>query len=253
MKTASFRDAFPSLPSLPRLLSHLSPNEPYSNLVPKGQDSVYLDALIWLLRNEVVVRQQTYVRVQAPATLKRSAGAQRDRTMRHSGVSFASSAEADGAIQLGTSFGAPSVRSLGASSRKSGSSLVGLGRPASTSSRGEIERPAVQGIGSRLRVPPLPHDSPIAISQYGATMIPSRITPHQHGGAPSVSATGSNATTGGSGLAPISLVFDSGSAEESASKPSVIVEPGQPTLLESKWIGEMCRDKDPGLVADFER
>ncbi|BGP53955.1 Nitrogen permease regulator 3 [Rhodotorula sphaerocarpa] len=253
MKTASFRDAFPSLPSLPRLLSHLSPNEPYSNLVPKGQDSVYLDALIWLLRNEVVVRQQTYVRVQAPATLKRSAGAQRDRTMRHSGVSFASSAEADGAIQLGTSFGAPSVRSLGASSRKSGSSLVGLGRPASTSSRGEIERPAVQGIGSRLRAPPLPHDSPIAISQYGATMIPSRITPHQHGGAPSVSATGSNATTGGSGLAPMSLVFDSGSAEESASKPSVIVEPCQPTLLESKWIGEMCRDKDPGLVADFER
>lgn len=51
--------------------------------------------------------------------------------------------------------------------------------------------------------------------------------------------------------------FSSGSErpepEESERGTSVVLEPGRPTAAESKWLGEICRDKDQAVVERFER
>lgn len=41
--------------------------------------------------------------------------------------------------------------------------------------------------------------------------------------------------------------------EEVRMSPSVILEPGRPSAMESRWIVEICRDQDKGVVEKFEK
>ena len=78
--TLSFARIFPSLETLPVLLSHLSAGcHPFREMIPP--DSVddgtlrhtYLDALAWLLKNELVVQCHARARIQARPQIKETA------------------------------------------------------------------------------------------------------------------------------------------------------------------------------------
>jgi len=55
------------------------------------------------------------------------------------------------------------------------------------------------------------------------------------------------------GLSTATYSSHSERLDEANLAPSVIVEPGRPSMLESRWISEICRDKDKAVVDKFER
>jgi len=72
--SSQFAKAFPSLPSLPKLLSRLSGiPRPYSALIPsKDHKEAYLDILAWLMRGAWVTQLRTFAWVRVPPFIKRS-------------------------------------------------------------------------------------------------------------------------------------------------------------------------------------
>ena len=250
--STAFREEFPTLPSLPRLLSHLSPNEPYSAIIPNSQKLAYLNALIWLLRHEVVAKQRTYVRVIASESVKRATTAHWDRAALQSGVSLASSSRADDASLLSTSAGATSDHSFGASSRRSDGKFprgsVG------TTTRLDVEDTkgmvivsgAATGGGS-------PRDSPVSMSQKSASMLAARMAAARKRPGAARSHHSGSGYRGSKGFSTATMSSHSERPDEASSLPSVIVEPGRPSMLERRWLSEMCRDKDSADVAKFER
>ncbi|KAL8276331.1 hypothetical protein RQP46_011256 [Phenoliferia psychrophenolica] len=69
-----FRAAYPLLPPLAVLLSRLSPTEPYSSIVPiPSLRATYLDALAWLLRQDLLEKQYSYIRLVVSEDTKRGA------------------------------------------------------------------------------------------------------------------------------------------------------------------------------------
>lgn len=252
MSTA-FREEFPTLPSLPRLLSHLSPNEPYSAIIPNSQKLAYLNALIWLLRDEVVAKQRTYVRVIASESVKRATTAHWDRAALQSGVSLASSSRGDDhASQLSTSAGATSDHSFGASSRRSDGKFPRAS--VGTTTRLDVEDTkgmvivsgAATGGGS-------PRDSPISMSQKSASMLAARMAAARKRPGGARSHHSGSGYRGSKGFSTATMSSHSERPDEASSLPSVIVEPGRPSMLERRWLSEMCRDKDSADVAKFER
>jgi hypothetical protein len=49
--------------------------------------------------------------------------------------------------------------------------------------------------------------------------------------------------------------YSSGSErhEETVRGPSISLEPGRPTARESRWLNEMCREKEKSIVEKFDR
>ncbi|GAA5989399.1 hypothetical protein JCM10908_001295 [Rhodotorula pacifica] len=247
--SATFREEFPTLPSLPRLLSHLIPNEPFSAIIPSSQRPPYLNALIWLLRNEVVAKQRTYVRIVAGESLKRATTARWDRVALQSGISLASSSKADDASQLSTSAGATSDHSFGAASRRSDGKFP---KQSVTSSRLDVEDTKGMVIVSSAVSGGSPRETPaISMSQKSASMFAARMAGRKRPGARSHQ--GGSGYRSGKGFSTATMSSHSERPDEGSSLPSVIVEPGRPSMLESRLLSEMCRDKDSTAVAKFDR
>ncbi|GAA5835292.1 hypothetical protein JCM9279_004498 [Rhodotorula babjevae] len=241
--TSSFSSAFPTLPPLGALLSRLSPTEPYLAVIPSSsQRSLYLTALIWLLRNDVVDKPRTYVRVVASEVIKRA-------TTQHwggleSGVSGATTSGTglsgraptdDSASQLSTSASAASDHSFGSAYRRSRLAMGGGG--------GVHDDEAGRGGGGGPCGADSPRDSPLSTSARSATMS-ARPPRSRRAAAPAQRAKGLSRATYSS---------HSERLDEGNLAPSVIVEPGRPSMLESRWISEICRDKDKAVVDKFER
>lgn len=76
--TQEFAWQFPDLPSLPALLASLSPPIPFDTLIPSGPGAshlrgIYLDALIWLLRHDLVYQMRLFATLIANPEIKRAA------------------------------------------------------------------------------------------------------------------------------------------------------------------------------------
>lgn len=66
---------FPELPSLPVLLATLSSPQPFETIVPPGSKyrSVYMEALTWLLQQDLVTQLRVYMNLVATPEIKRLA------------------------------------------------------------------------------------------------------------------------------------------------------------------------------------
>lgn len=251
------------MPSLARLLSHLSPKEPFSTIIPGAQRPTYLNALIWLLRNQLVTKQRTFVRILASTELKQATAAHWDRTALQSGISLASSSRPDDASQLSTSAGAASEHSFGASSRRSDGSklprpnLSSSTRPDYDDTRGMVIVSGSAVSGGSPRDALLPASMALSQSQKSASMFATRMADRRRRPTGAGPGTGTRSQHSGSGFrkgfSTATMSSQSERPDETSSTPSVIVEPGQPSMLESRWLNEMCRDKESSLVGKFER
>ncbi|GAA6051149.1 hypothetical protein JCM3770_002563 [Rhodotorula araucariae] len=242
--STSFAAAFPTLPPLAALLARLSPTNPYSAIIPSAQRSLYLTVLIWLLRNEVVDKQRTYVRVVASEAIKCATTAHWSGVQ--SGVSGAttsgtgtgaagpkSSAAEDAASQPSTSASGVSDHSFGSAYHRH------AGRASRGGDDGEADALAmavVPGGGAGA------DDSLLSTSARSASMHARPVRCRR--AAPAQRAKGLSTATYSS---------HSERMDETNMAPSVIVEPGRPSMLESRWISEMCRDQDKAVVDKFER
>lgn len=70
--TAAFQQAFPTLPSLPKMLSSLSgAPKPYGSFIPsKDHKETYFAILAWLLRGGWVTQLRSFARVRVPPEVK---------------------------------------------------------------------------------------------------------------------------------------------------------------------------------------
>lgn len=73
---STFAKIYPTLPSLPYVLSALSSNlRPYSNLIPsKDHKEVYMDILAWLMRGGWVTQLRTFAWVRVSGPIKEAVG-----------------------------------------------------------------------------------------------------------------------------------------------------------------------------------
>ncbi|BGP22893.1 nitrogen permease regulator 3 [Rhodotorula toruloides] len=244
---ASFGDTFPALPPLPVLLSQLSPAEPFASIVPSAQRASHLNALVWLLQHEVVEKQRTYVRIVASEEIKRATSAH--WASGKSGVSgtesmSVSSSRPDDVGVLSTSASAASDRSFGTNRSESCGSAGGSGGKAARqpSVRPDFDDARGMTMVSDTTDPLSPRVGLLSTSARSATMSVRRTrTPRNQQGHRS------------KGLSTATYSSHSDRPDETALTPTVIVEPGRPSMLESRWLSEMCRDKDKVIVDKFER
>ena len=100
----TFAAAFPLLPSLPVLLSRLSPTETFTAVVTiPSLRATFIEALAWLLRQDLIEKQHSYVRIIIGEDVKRGAAM-------HWGES-ASSASASASGAEGSGLVRPPMRS----------------------------------------------------------------------------------------------------------------------------------------------
>lgn len=75
--SSAFAKAFPTLPSLPRILNTLSFPRPYATLIPsKDHKQAYLEILAWLLRYGWVTQLRTFGWIRVPPQIKELVAAQ---------------------------------------------------------------------------------------------------------------------------------------------------------------------------------
>ncbi|GAA5841542.1 hypothetical protein JCM11251_001256 [Rhodosporidiobolus azoricus] len=229
--SALFSSTFPSLPPLPALLSSLTPCEPYSTLIPASQRAIYLNALIFLLRHEIVEKQRTYIRVVASEGIKRATaqywgayGGASTVSKSVTGSSRHGGTGDENASGLSTSLSGMSDHSFGGRSGRS-----------RQSSKPDLEDARTMAIISNVGSP---KESALSQSAQSATMSFERSR---------------RKTAKSKGISSATFSSHSERPDELSSTPSVIVEPGRPSMLESRWLSEMCRDKDPSVVQKFER
>ncbi|GAA5954783.1 hypothetical protein JCM21900_005903 [Sporobolomyces salmonicolor] len=232
--TLSFRSTFPSLPPLPLLLAHFSSNEPYSVVIPSTvQRGLYLNALVWLLRHEVVEKQRTYVRILVSEEIKQAA------VGRWGGRKSSDVATRDGkgdVSALSTSASGTSDRSFGAAEAP---------RSRQSSVRAELDDTmgmAIVGAG-------LSGSSYEASLSRSAQSVLSMRAMRKRTTPTSQNSHGQRSNR----LSAATFSSNSERPEEVAPGPAVIVEPGRPSMLESRWLSEVCRDKDKATVGRFEK
>ncbi|GAA5931401.1 Npr3p [Sporobolomyces koalae] len=256
----SFAGTFPTLPPLPALLSQLSHGEPFSNIIPTiSLRSIYIRALVWLLRHSIVEKERTYVRVVASESIKRDSwhrwsGKTSRRKSSDAGFSLRDEATSSSTSCLSTSASAASDHSFTTGYHRAGGvSDAFHPRSRQTSVRPEVEDTRGMEIklngfvGSPTRGGGGPGES--MLSQSASSVLSARALRM-------AGRRGPNSTGSGSGRIRPSTVSDHSEDqrdERDNGEPSIIVEPGRPSMYESRWLSEICKGKDPATIERFER
>ncbi|SCV66921.1 BQ2448_5567 [Microbotryum intermedium] len=268
--TFEFGTQFQDLPNLPVLLSKLSPKEPFSSVIPPDSRplrTTYYNALLFLLRNNLVEKQRTFVRLIAPESIKNEAlrrwGATNASSMdswshlsgggesvgkrRLSKVASSPPGSGTRLSEMSTSVGAVRSRAMSSISIGDGEERLRLQAEGSESGMSTPHRGSLSGVSHVASSPPammnlLSRSSGSRSGFHLGVQGPQKRTTT---GKPPRSSTTWSSSSGMPG--------DVGDASQVLKGPSVIVEPGRPTMLESRWIAEMTRDVDEGLKERFER
>ena len=248
--TSSFASAFPTLPPLPVLLSQLSHCEPFSNIIPSiSQRSAYIRALIWLLRHSIVEKQRTYVRIVASEEIKRESQARWSGKTRKSSTAGLSVDETSSSSVLSTSVGGTSDHSLtGGFNQRGVVNDAFHPRSRQTSVRPELDDTKGMEIKLSGTIGSPGNTGEAFLSKSASSVLSVRAlrmakkTPTSFGS--------------GNGRPRPSTVSDHSEeqrGDEKGSGPSIIVEPGRPSMYESRWLSEMCKGKDTATVDRFEK
>ncbi|SGY41324.1 BQ5605_C003g02496 [Microbotryum silenes-dioicae] len=268
--TIDFGTQFQDLPSLPVLLSKLSPSAPFSSVIPPDSRplrTTYYNALLFLLRNNLVEKQRTFVRLIASEAIKKEA-------LKRWGATNASSM--DGSSHLsggGESVGMRRLSMMGSSPLGSGTRLSEMSTSVGAARSRAMSSVSVGDEEERLRLPAdasesgmsIPHRGSLsggtnpAQSPPGMMNLLSRSSGSRSGFHLGIRGPHKRTTTGKPPRSSTAWSSSSGmpgdvdDGSEVLKGPSVIVEPGRPTMLESRWIAEMTRDVEEGLRERFER
>lgn len=207
------------LPPLPAILAQISPAEPFAVLSSSTPSlrAVYFHALVWLLQNEAVEKQRTYIRLFASAEIKRGALLK----WGHSGSNLHA--------EMSTSAGTRSISDRSRNSSRAdlddtrsmsivGSALSGSPPPGTMLSRSQRSDGALGRIGGKTRRSQADLVKAMSGTTYSSTSASERLL-----------------------------------EEQNEKVPSVLLEPGRPTALERRWLDEICRDKDKAVVEKFEK
>lgn len=262
-----FRLAYPSLPFLPILLSQIIPTDTFASIVPTpSQRPLYLSALMWLLTNDVLVKQRVYVRISISSTVKSDSSIHWGSALRGrgGGSSVADSVTDDGTLEEGSttssvfdeSGSVKSSEGVSSSSLNNPSNLLGVRRKGSKPDLEDSKGMAIVG-GSALSISPSIPTIPPSQSfsrSFQASSI--RVSNAGSGGG---SSTGLRKLGGKNSRRTMSTTtFSSansvdGGDEEQKGRPSIILEPGRPSALEQRWLVEICRGKEKSVVEKFDR
>ncbi|KAK4705621.1 nitrogen permease regulator 3, partial [Phenoliferia sp. Uapishka_3] len=250
--SSPFRRDYPILPPLPTFLSQISPTDSFSSLVTMASlRSTYLLALSWLLRHEILEKQHSYIRIFVSEEIKRSAsmhwslsGAStsaasasgtdgpRRREREHSGLVRES--QLDAHFESMKLHGESPAQVFGIGGSGGGSGGSGALRIKGGAGRFDLEDArAMSIVGSALsNSPPLSRSAQSNRSARRRTL------------------------TAGRGRTLSSNTFSSNGSErqeETFKGATIILEPGRPTAIESKWLSEICREKEKSVVDKFEK
>ena len=257
--TSAYERRFTGLPSLPRMLHSLSARPVhYGWFIPSlDHKTVYMEMLAWLLRDGWVTQLRTFVWIKVSPSIKAKAVAQ-SRLEEISGttstkgssalkrVSVASGASSSGQNTNSQSHSTEDEKASDAKSSRSNSVsdlLSPMIRPISVSQRDNSNRSETASVMSNrtaLNVGPSPSLRPSPLSHLGQQ---DHIPPFSVLSPSPVDASLSTTGTSSSGPAPASTE----PLPEQEYEPSLILEPGKATALESRWlalIGEGLVDAD---------
>jgi Nitrogen Permease regulator of amino acid transport activity 3 len=276
--SASFASEFPHLPPLPVMLSRLAEPRTFSSVIPstvsRSQQPLYLDALIWLLKADLVIQMHVFVRVIARPTIKHAA---KDAWLSKTGAflpglkrgsSIAGSEELELEEDNETEESAVSVTTA-----PSGALLFpGLDIPRRRNSLG-VTTLATTATGATTAAMTMASVSPTMtpsmlskkLSSSASALVPfqTALSSRARGGLNGIGASlylGSAATgTGDSFSTSTSTRADSTDHDEGAvadefpDQDTIVTEPGQPTPIQERWLAQMTVDKDPKVVERFEK
>ncbi|GAA6006448.1 hypothetical protein JCM11491_004964 [Sporobolomyces phaffii] len=251
----SFSSAFPTLPPLAALLSQLSHGEPFSNMIPLiSHRSLYIRALIWLLRHALVEKQRTYVRVVASDAIKHESSS-RWRRKRESDAGLSRDEATSSSSFVSTS--ASASAGAGGSDAFYPRSRQTSVRPELDDTRGMEIKLSSGGVGTATTTTTMGIASPNAhgeslLSRSASSVLSARALRMAGAGRRAPTSVGSASQ---SGRVRPSTVSDHSEdhRDDPVHGPSVIVEPGRPSMYESRWLSEMCKGKDAATVDRFEK
>ena len=275
LKTLSpkFAAAFPFLPSLVQLLSMIPPNAPFAAVytTPDSTTStsashraLYLSALVWLLLHEVVEKNCCYMRILISEEIKRGSRMSWTRTRMESGET--GSAEDGSAGGTSDGAGLSAAGSTDRSPRRRRRTLSSNGQPDDSSKMAIV--PSSPITTTAMPSPVLLKLDPPILSEEGLPLSPSlmsksarsmqseflmRLPKNRRGSNLATTSQGGGTVAGGTTRTLSTFSSNSERPEEVDLLPSFILDPGRPSEVERRWLSEICRDKDPGIVEKFNK
>jgi len=236
-KSREFALDFPTLPHLVTLSASISSPNPFTSVIPsKSLRNMYFNALIWLLKEDLVVQMHIYIRLVASPEVKARA-----REVKRAGGSFdeAERTADDGDVS------ASSLETRGESfciSEKS--NPRGLSRTRYT------QRQSSLNSESELASSTSP-----ALDPRGIAIVDDKTQRKPH---PRRKFDQSLANSKVSSDGSLGIFFEPNESvePEDATEPgqsSVIREPGQPTTWERRWLLQIAAGKDEDVVERFQR
>lgn len=226
-------------------------------------------ALIWLLRHSLVEKQRTYVRVVASEQIKRESALRWSGKLRKDSDAGLSRDEAtSGSSFLSTSASATSDHSIaGGLFQRAAGGGGGVGdafypRSRQTSVRPELDDTNGMEIKLSGAAGASPSNAAAAATASSAradeAMLSRSASSVLSARALRMGRDRKAPTSFGSGgkVRPSTVSDHSDDPRDGGATtrgPCVIVEPGRPSMYESRWLSEMCKGKDATTVDRFER
>lgn len=255
-----FARDFPGFPPLPSILSRLSLHaRPFSTVLPSFDptfDRVDSQAvLVWLLRNDLVNRLRTYVRIIARPTIKRRARARIIRTRESQSEAdeesvrdptspelearslpkFEPANDSPVEIRFSSDSGTAPAPLNGVTPGDSGFSLHPHRYPSGSSTSMSTSVGAFGG-------------SPVSASPHALSLDPAgQRRQHRRWRQRS----GQSAKSEDSSVAAGSDSHATGTTEDDDEEPSIVADPARASGIERAWLDELSRDKREPVKGDF--
>lgn len=170
-----------------------------------------MDALVWMLRHDLVIQLHRYIRIVASPEVKRQSRLRAGSVDQHRGSSDEASLSAGGVGSVPSSF---------------------------------------EGVGSATQSSSLPRHAPIAIKRTRARDVSSDALLEPPSPQGSLAESASSSRTGEEARRQRMSLEEMEAQDDAA--PSVILEPGQPTAFERRWLAQIYSTRSADDVADLQ-
>ncbi|KAF3929215.1 hypothetical protein AA313_de0204072 [Arthrobotrys entomopaga] len=235
-----FSKLFPALPPLPKMLSLLSGKpRPYSAYIPsKDHRQAYMDMLAWLMRYGWITNLLTFAYLKIPKDIKVAVRERQAREQAEAAVEMIQAASISAVTTAVTSNTSPSIMSpsiLSTSVENSIANGTAIPNAKTRDISDDIPRISLSGGGGDSAIPNSRPKTGWSDMTDNSNLAPTR----------SIGASTNTPTTP---FEKPALESSSGQLED-----SILLEPSQPTSLESAWIEKITEGQPPDIVVLFDR
>jgi hypothetical protein len=268
------------------MLSRLAEPRTFSSVIPpevsRSQQPLYLDALIWLLRADLVIQMRVFVRIVARAAIKQAAkeawlsktgatlmggGGKRGSSIAGSEDGELEDDETEESVASTTTATSGPLGVPGLDIPKVRNNSLGLGGMNTATGTTTTAAMAMASISptttpsmfskklSSSASPLLPFHNALSPRARGGMMSAAMSSSggQQHYGGSTTTGTGDSFSTSTSTRADSMDQEEAEAVGESLDQDTVVGEPGQPTPIQGRWLAQMTLDKDPKVVERFEK